>query len=306
MSGIDILSLGEPLIEFNRQSDGKWLQGFGGDVSNCAIAAARQGARAGMLAHLGQDRFGDGLMGLWGGEGLDTSRIVRRADSQTGIYFVDHDGTGHHFTYYRRDSAASRMTPEDIGPELFEDVKILHVSGISQAISESARAAVAKAIAVARETGTRISYDTNLRLSLWSLDDARAVINDTAPKADILLPGYDDARQLTGLEDPEAIVRHYLDQDIGLVALTLGESGALIGTRERLQRIEPHIVESVDATGAGDTFDGAMLARLIAGDDPFTAAVYANAAAALSTTGYSAVAPIPRTDDVRAFLAANA
>ncbi|MGF1622466.1 MAG: sugar kinase [Rhodomicrobiaceae bacterium] len=300
--GLDILALGEPLIEFNRQSDGRWLQGFGGDVSNCAIAAARQGARSGMLAHQGKDRFGDRLMALWESEGVDTSRVTR-TDAPSGIYFVDHDENGHHFTYYRKGSAASCMTPADIRPELFEGVKILHVSGISQAISETARAAVDAAIRQAKQTGARISYDTNLRLSLWPLDEAKAVINPTVPKADILLPGYDDARQLIGLEDPDAIMRHYLDQGIGIVGLTLGSDGALIGTQDEVRRLEPHKVESVDATGAGDTFDGAMLARLIAGDDPFTAAIYANAAAALSTTGYSAVAPIPRTDEVRAFLA---
>jgi 2-dehydro-3-deoxygluconokinase len=300
--GLDILALGEPLIEFNRQSDGRWLQGFGGDVSNCAIAAARQGARSGMLAHQGQDRFGDGLMALWGSEGVDTSRVTR-TDAPSGIYFVDHDEDGHHFTYYRKGSAASRMTPADIRPELFEGVKILHVSGISQAISESARAAVAEAIKQGKKAGARISYDTNLRLSLWSLDQAKAVINPTVPEADILLPGYDDARQLTGLEDPHAIMRHYLDQGVAIVALTLGSDGALIGTQDEVRLLVSHKVESVDATGAGDTFDGAMLARLIAGDDPFTAVVYANAAAALSTTGYSAVAPIPHTDEVREFLA---
>ena len=303
--GLDILALGEPLIEFNRQSDGRWLQGFGGDVSNCAIAAARQGARAGILAHQGADRFGDGLMALWAQEGVDTSRVTRRQDAPSGIYFVDHDEQGHHFSYYRHGSAASRMTPEDIRPELFDGVKILHVSGISQAISETARAAVDEAIRQAKQAGTQISYDTNLRLSLWSLDEAKATINATVPRADILLPGYDDARQLTGLSDPDAIMRHYLDQGVGIVGLTLGSDGALIGTQDEVRRIEPNKVESVDATGAGDTFDGSMLARLIAGDDPFTAAIYANAAAALSTTGYSAVAPIPRADAVRAFLARN-
>ncbi len=302
IKGLDILALGEPLVEFNRQADGRWLQGFGGDVSNCAIAAARQGARSGMLAHQGKDRFGDGLMALWESEGVDTSRVTR-TDAPSGIYFVDHDEDGHHFTYYRRGSAASRMTPADIRPELFEGVKILHVSGISQAISETACAAVDEAIKQAKHAGASISYDTNLRLSLWPLEEAKAVINPTVPKADILLPGYDDARQLTGLTDPDEIMRQYLDQGVGIVALTLGSEGALIGTEEEVRRLEAHKVEVVDATGAGDAFDGAMLARLIAGDDPFTAAIYANAAAALSTTGYSAVAPIPRTDEVRAFLA---
>lgn len=301
MTATDILCLGEPLVEFNRQADGRWLQGFGGDVSNVAIAAARQGARSGMLTMVGGDRFGDALMALWTAEGVDISRVARDTEAPTGIYFVDHDAEGHHFSYYRRGSPASRMTPEILSPGLFDGVRILHISAISQAIS--ARETVATAIVQAKQAGAKISYDTNLRLSLWPLEAAKETIGATVPLADILLPGYDDARQLTGLTDPEAIVRHYIDRGAGLVALTLGSRGALVGTRGEMRSIPAFPVTCVDATGAGDAFDGALLSRLIAGDDIFSAAAYANAAAALSTTGFGAVAPIPTRDEVLASLA---
>jgi 2-dehydro-3-deoxygluconokinase len=302
VSGLDILCLGEPLVEFNREPDGRWLQGFGGDVSNVAVAAARQGARSGIATRLGADGFGDALMGLWAEEGVDSRVVVRDPGAQTGIYFVDHGPEGHRFTYYRRHSAASRMAPGDPPLALLDETAVLHVSAISQAISESARAAVSAAIESARAAGVRVSYDSNLRLSLWPLDQARAVIEPTAALADILLPGLDDARQLTGLQAPEAIVDHYLAAGAGLVALTLGRDGVLLGTPESVTRLPGHAVESVDATGAGDAFDGSFLARLVAGDTPAAAAAYANAAAALSTTGYGAVAPIPRPDQVRALL----
>jgi len=302
VSGLDLLCLGEPLVEFNREPDGRWLQGFGGDVSNVAVAAARQGARAGIATRLGRDAFGDALMALWAEEGVDARAVTRDAAAQTGIYFVDHGPEGHRFTYYRRDSAASRMTPEDPPPALLEGSALLHVSAISQAISASARAAVAAAIAGARAAGARVSYDTNLRLSLWPLEQARAVIEETAAAADVLLPGLEDSRQLTGLEAPEAIVAHYLRRGAKLVALTLGADGVMLGTPEGLTRLAGHTVASVDATGAGDAFDGSFLARLVAGDEPPAAAAYANAAAALSTAGYGAVAPIPRPAQVRALL----
>ncbi len=302
MSGLDILCLGEPLVEFNQQTDGGWLQGFGGDVSNVAVAAARQGARSGMLTRLGPDRFGDDLMTMWASEGVDVTRVGRDGGSHTGIYFVDHDEKGHHFTYYRRGSAASLMTATMMTPELFAGIRILHISAISQAISVSARETVAEAVRQARRAGAKIAYDTNLRLLLWPLETAKPVIAETATLADILLPGLDDARQLTGLEDPRDIVSHYIGQGAELVALTLGADGALVATRDEIREIPPQRVSCVDATGAGDVFDGALLARLVAGDDAFTAAAYANAAAALSTTGFGAVAPIPRAADVRAFL----
>jgi 2-dehydro-3-deoxygluconokinase len=109
-------------------------------------------------------------------------------------------------------------------------------------------------------------------------------------------------RVLTGLDDPDAIADFYLRLGCPLVLLKLGAEGVIVATPTRRERVGGFRVEAVDATGAGDTFAGSFLARHLAGDDPFTAARYANAAAALSTTGYGAVAPIPRPDAVNALL----
>src|SRR5204863_3045903 len=139
------------------------------------------------------------------------------------------------------------------------------------------------AVSAARAAGVKVSYDTNLRLRLWDLDTARATIHATCARCDVLLPSLDDSQQLTGLADPDAIADFYLKLDAPLVVLKMGDAGALLATPERRLRIAPHRVEAVDATGAGDTFDGAFLSRLLAGDDLETAGRYANAAAALST-----------------------
>lgn len=300
---IDILCFGEPLLEFNQQPDGLYRAGHGGDTSNCAVAAARSGASVGVLAHVGADAFGDSFLALWKNEGVDVSLVKRSPEAHTGAYFVSHGPDGHQFTYLRAGSAASRIMPADLLAEALGQVKILHVSGISQAISENAADAVFEAIAIARSAGARVSYDTNLRLQLWPLARARAVIHATVSMADIVLPGLDDARQLTGLTEPDAIVDFYLERRAPIVALTLGAEGTLVATPERRERIPAFRVEARDATGAGDTFDGAFLAELLRSEDPFAAARYANAAAALSTTGYGAVEPMPSRAAVEAFIA---
>ncbi|HSM40739.1 MAG TPA: sugar kinase [Afifellaceae bacterium] len=302
----EIVCLGEPMMEFNQQADGRYLPGHGGDTSNCAIAAARQGADAGYLCHVGADPFGDSFMTLWAAEGVDASRVKRDPDAPTGIYFVTHSDAGHQFSYYRAGSAASRMTPEDLPADYIAGARILHVSGISQAISQSAADSVFAAIEIARANGVTVSYDTNLRLRLWPLERARAIIHAGVARAQVALPGLDDAEQLTGLSDPEAIADFYLDLGVEIVALTLGAAGTLVATRDDRRTIAGRRVKAVDATGAGDTFDGAFLAEIAVGRDPFTAAAYANAAAALSTQGYSAVAPMPRRDQVEAFMASSA
>jgi len=290
------------MIEFNDQSDGTFLFGFGGDVSNVAVAATRQGARVGMATRIGSDSFGDDLVGLWQGEGINLNAVERDDAAQTGVYFVRHGAEGHRFEYRRSGSAASLISPENLPRDTIKSVKCLHFSGISQAISDSAKAACDTAVAEAASAETLISYDPNLRLSLWPLDQAKKVIHATAGKADIFLPGYEDAVQLTGLSDPEEIVSFYLDLGAKLVALTLGEDGALIGDGKTREKVPAPSANLVDASGAGDCFDGSFLARILAGDNPKEAATYAVTAAGLSVQGYGAIAPIPRVEDVRAKL----
>jgi len=307
MSAPDLICLGEPLVEFNQLPDGDlYKAGFGGDTSNTAIAAVRQGAKVGYFTAIGHDRFGDLLEELWRREGVDISDVKRDANAPTGIYFVTHDADGHHFHYYRAGSAASRMTPADLPRDTVAGAKILHVSAISQAISENAGATVLAAMDIARAAGVRVCFDTNLRLKLWSLETARKAIFAAVERADILRPALDDAQTLTGIKDPDAILDHFLSMGPKLVAMTMGKEGVLLADGARRHRIAAHRVPAVDATGAGDTFNGAFLARLIAGDAPLDAARYANAAAALKTTGYGAVAPMPRPDAVRRFLAEQA
>ena len=300
-SSPDIVCLGEPLIEFNRPKEGDgrtWLQGFGGDSQNVAIAAARQGASTGYLTSVGQDWMGDAFLDLWKSEGVDASRVTRHPTAPTGVSFVTHSAAGHKFDYLRKNSAASLMTPDMLPADYIAGTRVFHLSAIGQAISDGARATCDTAIEIARKAGVKVSYDTNLRLRLWELDVAREVIDATIARCDIALPSLDDSQQLTGLKEPEAIAAYYLELGAPLVALKLGAEGSLIATRERQTRIAPHLVEAVDATGAGDTFDGAFLTRLLAGDDAETAARYANVAAALSTTGYGAVTAMPRATDV--------
>lgn len=306
MSKADILALGEPMIEFNQAREGggrMYLQGFGGDTSNFAIAAARQGAAAGYVSALGDDPHGRMLRDLWDREGVDHSAVATDADAYTAIYFVTHDASGHQFSFMRAGSAASRMKASGLPRESIESAKVLHLSGISLAISASACDTAYAAIAIAHAAGVQVSFDTNLRLKLWPIDRARAVMTDVMRRCDICLPSLDDVAAITGLTDPDALVDHCLSLGAKIVALKLGERGALVADASQRHHIAPHPCRPVDATGAGDTFGGAFVARLAAGDDLLAAGRYAVVAAALSTEGYGAVDPIPHASRVRAALA---
>ena len=303
----DLLAIGEALVELNQPKDGApFVQGFGGDTSNAMIAAARLGADAAYFTGIGADRFGQALTELWLKEGVDASRIVVNGGAHTGLYFVTHSEQGHEFSYMRAGSAASRISETDLPVDRIRETKILHISGISQAISSSATDAAFAAIDIAHDAEQLVSYDPNLRLKLWPLRRARAIIHEAMRACDIALPGLDDAEALTGLRDPDAIASFYLDLGARVVVVKMGRGGALVATPKERERIYSHGVKAVDATGAGDCFDGAFLAEYVRHGDPFAAARFANVAAALSTLGYGAVAPLPRRADVEAVMAARA
>ena len=303
---LDIVALGEAMVEFN-QTQGQppdqpplYLQGFGGDTSNAAIAAARAGARVAYLSRLGTDRWGDHLVDLWQRENVDTTAVLRDAQAPSGMYFVSHDAQGHHFSYARAGSAASRMQPQDLmhWQNAIARSHWLHLSGISLAISASACDTAFAAMQQARQVGTQVALDSNLRLSLWPLARAQACIRHAISLCDLFLPSLEDITALTGLSQAQDIIDWSHAQGAAQVVLKLGADGALASDGHTQHTVQGHTVQAVDATGAGDCFAGNLLARLSAGDKLRDATAYANAAASLSVQGYGAVAPLPRRDAV--------
>ena len=172
--------------------------------ATCRAAAP---IRAGYVTRVGNDAFGRMFLSLWAREGVARRRRERSMrEAPTGVYFVSHGPQGHEFSYLRAGSAASRMSPATLPLDVLRQARVLHVSGISQAISTSACDACFAAIDVVREAGGQVSYDPNLRLKLWPLARARAIVRASVALADWVLPSYDDARLLFDAEAPDAIV----------------------------------------------------------------------------------------------------
>lgn len=299
----DILCLGEAMVEFVRQPDGRtYVQGFGGDTSNAAIAAARQGAKAGYATAVGDDPFGRDLRDLWRREGVDTSCVQISRDAPTGIYFVDPDPAARHFTYYREGSAASRMTPGALSRATLEGVRVLHISGITLAVSKALRETAFSAARTVKDLGGRVSLDTNLRLKLWSREEARETLDRATELADIVFTSIDDQETLSGATRPDRIVSAIRSRGPGLVACTRGGDGVFLSTPEGEVEIPAAPADPVDSTGAGDCFAGAFLARWLETGDPLLAARAATIAAAATVSAMGAIEAIPdrRTVDARA------
>lgn len=296
---VDLVCMGEPLLELNlqpsvRPATSLYLEAHGGDASNVAIAAARQGATVAFLSAVGADHAGQSFLDLWRQEGVDCSGVFVDPDRPTGVYFVRHDAGGHHFSYLRRGSAASSYQLDGPGRAVLDRSAFLFASGISLGISNRAADTVFAAMREMRANGGRVAFDTNYRAKLWPKERAAALIGQGMRMADVVFPGLEDMQMLMGLLDPDAILDLSLEAGAGIVVLKMGSEGAIVATREGTRvAIAPHPCNPVDATGAGDAFCGSFLARLGGGEELVEAARYAACAAALSTTGYGAVPPIP-------------
>ena len=300
---LDLVVLGEALVEFSQLDDDAgaqtYRQGFAGDSTFFAVAAARQGARVAHIGALGHDIHGEMLRDLWDRENIDRSGIRTDADAPTAISFRVAGTHGRQQHDFRRGSAASRTLPRDLPRPLMARARMLHLSGVSLAIGTQACDTGFAAIELAHDAGARVSFDTRFDRRLWSLPRARAVTREALRLCQVALAGYDDMVALAGIERPEGIVDHCLDHGAEVVALKLGVRGAIVANATERHHIRASPVRPVDDRGAGDVFGGAFVARLLAGDPLLAAGRYAAAAAGLALKGGSGIDAIPRAAAVR-------
>jgi 2-dehydro-3-deoxygluconokinase len=311
----DILAIGEPLVELAAEERGPlarsstFRRGWGGDTFNCTVAAARLGASTGYITRVGDDPFGTAFLRLCQEEGIDPSHVITDRTAYTGLYMIAIDEEGSHsFTYYRRGSAASRLTPKEIDEGHIGEAKVLHTSGITQAISDSALAATDHAIEAARARGVTVSYDANIRPALRPVAFLRTVFEATAGRADIVFLSREDMGHLYGPVSVEEAVARLLDLGAGVVVVKSGYEGCVVASAETApQHCSPWSAEVVDPSGGGDAFAGAFLVqRVLGGASLAEAGRFANAVGALVVAGLGAVASIPTRARVAEFMATPA
>lgn len=305
----EVVALGEAMVELAAVEPGplrsatRFEMGWGGDTSNFAIAVRRLGCSSGYVTRLGDDEFAASLLALWEREGVDTAGVSLVPGEFTGAYFLSRDAQSKHgFTYFRRGSAASGLTPSDLPLDYIISARAFHTSGITQAISTTACDAAFSALHSARRAGMLTTYDVNLRAQLWAIDRARAIILHALSFSEIAFANVEEAAILTELEEPDRMAAALLDRGPSVAVLKRGPAGALVSDGKETWEVPGYAVESVDAAGAGDTFAAAFIVGLLEGRSLPECAEFANAAAALTTTGLGCVAPIPdraRVEELR-------
>lgn len=240
-----------------------------GAETNVAIGLARLGLKVGWASRLGADSMGRYLLAEMQREGIDCSRVECDPQARTGFQFKGRvtDGSDPPVEYHRKGSAASRMGPQDIDEPWLRSARHLHATGVFAAISETSRAAACRTLEVMRAAGRTISFDTNLRPTLWATPELmRHWINHLAVQADWVLPGLEEGRFLTGEQTPEAIAAWYRTRGAKLVVVKLGPEGAYYDGDGGTGHVPAFPVrEVIDTVGAGDGFAVGLISALLEG-----------------------------------------
>lgn len=306
----EVVTLGETMVLLNPINTGplKYVSNFvkqiGGAESNFAIGVSRLGHSAGWISRVGQDEFGKYIVSFIRGEGVDTSQVKLDKEAPTGVYFKERYENGESKVYYyRKGSAASRMTPQDLNQDYIASAKFLHVSGITPALSESCHQTVLEAIKIAKSKGVKISLDPNIRLKLWSEQRAREVIMEMLSQSDIVLPGQEEGRLLVGTDDPVKIANKMLRAGAKIVVIKLGEKGAYYATEDKAEFVPGYSVSKVvDPIGAGDGFAAGFISGLLKGWDITESVRLANAVGSRVTQVIGDVEGLPTMEDIEVFL----
>lgn len=286
---------------------GSFSKKLGGAESNVAIGLTRLGYSVGWVSRLGNDELGKFILSFIRGEGIDVSQVSIDKHAQTGIYIKElRHAADVRVQYYRKFSAASYMSEEDLDEEYLSKAKYLHLTGITPALSESAYKMTLKAIEIAKKNGTKIIFDPNIRQKLWSKDLAKEVLLQIALQSDIFLPGLSEATFLTDEEQPEKIGEYFRNRGVSIVVMKDGEKGAYYSTNKEFHHVPGFYVKNViDPVGAGDGFAAGFISGLLDKLSIHEAVERGNAVGALVTMVNGDFEGLPYREELERFLNHN-
>ncbi|MEU6020341.1 sugar kinase [Micromonospora sp. NBC_01739] len=302
--GVEVLTLGEALVSLRSAGPlalgGPLTMHLAGAETNVAIGLARLGHRSAWVGRVSDDELGEFVLRQLRAEGVATEGVARDPDRPAGVMFLERrtaDLT--RVRYHRAGSAGSALHPDDLAGPLAAGARVLHLSGITPALSDSARQATEYAARQAAVAGMTVSLDVNYRARLWSRDAARAVLTPLAGYASIVIASADELDLVAEPGTDEAgMVAALLDRGVQTVLVKLGSDGARAYTPEGVREMAAVPVTAVDTVGAGDAFTAGYLSGHLDGLDLSDRLRRAVALGAFAVTAHGDWEGLPRRDEL--------
>lgn len=307
-----IYAIGETLIDFIAEErcdsdDAKtFYKNAGGAPANVAVCVAKLGGNACVVTKLGNDMFGRFLKNTLEKHGVDVTHVRFTNEANTALAFVSLDEKGERsFSFYRNPSADMLLNGDDVSDIVFDETDVLHFGSVDL-IDAPVRGAHDALIEKARKSGAKISFDPNLRYSLWKSKDLLLdTVKKYIPLADFVKISEEELFDITGIKDIKTAANSLFKGYVKLVLVTLGEKGAIAYTKKSEVFVPAQKVEKViDTTGAGDSFTGATLYQLvenafdISADSLKKILTYSNKTAGFAVSGAGAIPSMPTREQV--------
>lgn len=296
-----LFAIGEALIDFLPEGKG-YIPVVGGAPANVAGCFSKLGGEAYFIGKVGEDLFGRKIVEALQTAGVKTDYVTATKEANTALSFVTLDKNGErHFSFYRNPSADMLLSPEEIAPITFQKDDILHFCSIDL-IDMPVRYATLAAIQKIKQAGGTVSFDPNVRKSLWNnLSEYKKTILEFLPYADIIKVSEEECEFLFDDLSFEKIAEKLL-KTAKIVLITLGANGSLCFTKNKQYSQKAYKIVCVDTTGAGDTFIGTFLRFFENGAAISVALQKAAAASAIICTKKGALGSLPDTEELKVFL----
>jgi 2-dehydro-3-deoxygluconokinase len=270
---MDVVSIGETMVLFTPHTKGQmryardFFSHIAGAETNTLIGLSKLGHKVGWVSRVGKDEFGSTILSAVRGEGVDTSQVIIDDKAPTGIFFkeiITENNIRIH--YYRQHSAASYLSPTDVKEEYIAASKYFYITGITPALNANCRDTIFSSINMAKKNGIKVIFDPNLRLKLWSREEAQKTLLEISALADVVLPGVSEGEFLFGTDDFQEIAERFHQLGVEMVIIKRGEKGAYYSTSQNQGIVEGYKVPKViDPVGAGDGFAAGVLSGMLDG-----------------------------------------
>lgn len=286
---LDVITIGDAMIAMCPSQKGPIMfcntfeRKLGGAELNVVIGCARLGLKSGWISRLGNDDFGRHIVKTVRGEGVDISEVKLVDEYPTSVYFreVLSDGSSRSF-YYREKSPTSTMKSEELNEEYIKQAKVLHITGVFPSITKNNQEIILEAVKLAKKHNLVVSFDPNIRLKMWTKEEAKAYIEKLLPNVDILLIGDEEIEIILGDTTIEDAIKTFHGYGIEKVIVKKGAKGALGSDGKNVYEVDAIKPKAlVDTVGAGDGFAAGFLTSLVQGKTLEECVKFANAVGSL-------------------------